>query len=146
MLNFQNIWNIKAYFGETFLQSILKYTCHRKPFSSAFYCFLFHKNILYTFEVIALLLTAYIIAYNNRESRYVYCPTIYKETKYVIEQCCFNTVQHFVCATMHWLKENYFDPAPDRFECCSDLTKVHSNQIQQGLWISVLKPHSNFYH
>ena len=42
------MWNIKAYFGKGFSLS-------------AFHCFLFHKNILYTFKVIGLLLTAHII-------------------------------------------------------------------------------------
>ena len=52
--NFRNIWSIKAYFGKTF--SLI-----RKTILSAFDCFLFHKNIPITFEVIALLLKANII-------------------------------------------------------------------------------------
>ena len=70
---------------------------------------------------------------------------IYKETKCVIEQSCSNTAQYFVCPTMHWLKENYFDPTADTFLWCGDLPKSHSSQIQQVSECSVPKS-SNFSH
>ena len=54
--NFHNIWNIKAYFWKTFSLKYIKVYMIRKTILSAFHCFLFHKNIPNTFEVIALLL------------------------------------------------------------------------------------------
>ena len=55
--NFQNIWNIKAYFGKTFSFSV-KYRCksiyHQK--GNFISLSLFHENILYTSEVIALII------------------------------------------------------------------------------------------
>ena len=59
--NFHNIWNIKAYFGKTFSLKYIKVYIIRKTILSAFYCFLCHENILFTSEVIALLVAAYII-------------------------------------------------------------------------------------
>ena len=59
--NFHNIWNIKAYFGKTFSLKYIKVYMIRKTILSAFHCFLFHKNIPNTFEVIALLLKTNII-------------------------------------------------------------------------------------
>ena len=59
--NFRNIRNIKAYFGETFSVKYIKVYMIRKIILSAFHCFLFHKNILNTFDVIALLLRTNII-------------------------------------------------------------------------------------
>ena len=54
--NFGYIWNIKAYFGKTFSLKYIKVYMIRKTILSAFHCFLFHKNIPITIEVIALLL------------------------------------------------------------------------------------------
>ena len=62
--NFHNIWNIKAYFGKTFSLKYIKVYMIRKTILSAFHCFLFHKNIPNTFEVIALLLKTNIIFSN----------------------------------------------------------------------------------
>ena len=62
--NFHNIWNIKAYFGKTFSLKYIKVYMIRKTILSAFHCFLFHKNIPNTFEVIALLLKINIIFCN----------------------------------------------------------------------------------
>ena len=59
--NFRNIWNIKAYFGKTFSLKYIKVYIIRKTILSAFHCFLFHENILFTSEVIAFLVTAYSI-------------------------------------------------------------------------------------
>ena len=59
--NFHNIWNIKAYFGKTFSLKYIKVYMIRKTILSAFHCFLFHKNIPITFDVIALLLKINII-------------------------------------------------------------------------------------
>ena len=62
--NFHNIWNIKAYFGKTISLKYIKVYMIRKTILSAFHCFLFHKNIPNTFEVIALLLKINIIFCN----------------------------------------------------------------------------------
>ena len=62
--NYQNIWNIKAYFGKLFSVKYIKYIkgyIIRKAILSAFNCFLFHESILHTSEVVELLVTAYII-------------------------------------------------------------------------------------
>ena len=56
--NFKDIWNIKAKFGENKFKKYIKVYISFKATLSAFHCFLFHKNIPNTFEVIALLLKA----------------------------------------------------------------------------------------
>ena len=57
--NLHNIWNIKAYNGKTFSLKYIKVDMIRKTILPAFHCFLFHENILFTSEVIALLVTVY---------------------------------------------------------------------------------------
>ena len=59
--NFWNIWNIKTYFGKMFSVEYVKVYIIGKIILSDFHCFLFHESILYTSEVITLLVTAYII-------------------------------------------------------------------------------------
>ena len=59
--NFCNIWNIKAYFGKTFSLKYTKVYIIRKTILLGFHCFLFHENILFASEVIALLVTVYSI-------------------------------------------------------------------------------------
>ena len=56
--NFKDVWNIKAKFGESKYIKYIKVYISFKATLSAFHCFLFHKNIPNTFEVIALLLKA----------------------------------------------------------------------------------------
>ena len=58
MTTFQDIWNIEAKFGENKYIKYTKVYISFKATLSAFHCFLFHKNIPNTFEVIALLLKA----------------------------------------------------------------------------------------
>ena len=57
--NFHNVWNIKAYFGKTFSLKYIKVYIIRKKILLNFHCFLFHENVLFASEVIALLVTAY---------------------------------------------------------------------------------------
>ena len=59
--NFRNVWNIKAYFGKTFSLKYIKVYIIRKTILLGFHCFLFHENILFASEVIALLVTVYSI-------------------------------------------------------------------------------------
>ena len=59
--NYQNIWNMKAYFGKLFSVKYIKGYIIRKAILSAFHCFVFHESILRTSEVVELLVTAYII-------------------------------------------------------------------------------------
>ena len=54
----KDIWNIEAKFGENKYIKYTKVYISFKATLSAFHCFLFHKNIPNTFEVIALLLKA----------------------------------------------------------------------------------------
>ena len=54
--NFKDIWSIKAKFWEKNYVKYIKVYISWKTILSAFHCFLFHKNIPNTFEVIALLL------------------------------------------------------------------------------------------
>ena len=56
--NFKDIWNIEAKFRENKYIKYIKVSISFNATLSAFYCFLFHKNIPKTFEVIALLLKA----------------------------------------------------------------------------------------
>ena len=56
--NFKDVWNIKTKFGESKYIKYIKVYISFKATLSAFHCFLFHKNIPNTFEVIALLLKA----------------------------------------------------------------------------------------
>ena len=59
--NFRNVWNIKAYFRKTFSLKSIKVYIIRKTILLGFHCFFFHENVLFTSEVIALLVTAYTI-------------------------------------------------------------------------------------
>ena len=59
--NFHNVWNIKAYFGKTFSLKYIKVYIIRKTILLGFHYFLFHGNIPFASEVIALLVTAYSI-------------------------------------------------------------------------------------
>ena len=67
--NFQNIWNIKANFYNKNSQKYIKIYINKKTVLSAFHCFLFHKKIMCTSYVIALLLTPH-MNYQNIFSQF----------------------------------------------------------------------------
>ena len=59
-----NIWIIESHFGIRICLKYVKLYINRKKNLSDFHCFLLHKKILDTFEIIALLLKAGIICSN----------------------------------------------------------------------------------
>ena len=59
MNSFLQYFEYQGLFWETFSLKYIKVNMTRKTILSAFHCFLFYENIVFTSEVIALLVTAY---------------------------------------------------------------------------------------